>query len=71
MEKPNEGRVTWKKPVISAKEYAEFICRPSHMLEYRRLCIKFIPTVYPPEYCEAVKSEVIKIFKARKKNPQI
>lgn len=62
--------MTWKRPVLSAKAYAEFICIPTHMLEYRRSAIAFIATVYPPEYVEAVKAEVVKIFKARKKNPQ-
>lgn len=60
----------WKTPVLSAKDYAEFIARETHMLEYRRSAIEFIATVYPPDYVADVKAEVVKIFKARKKNPQ-
>lgn len=62
--------MTWKTPVLSAKDYAEFIARPSHLLEYRRSAVVFIEEIHAPEYVDAVKAELVKIFKARKKNPQ-
>lgn len=54
----------FKKPVLSAKDMAEFMLK--NPLEYRRRCLILFQEIHEPSYVEAVKRELIKQYKPKK-----
>jgi hypothetical protein len=58
--------MTYEKPILTAKEMAEFTMRPSHLLEYRRANLAHIEIVNGKEYADEVRKYCTEIFNKRK-----
>ncbi len=52
-------------PVLTAKQMAVYVASQPYK-DYRQKCIELFREIHGEEYAEAVKQEVIRIFKPKK-----
>jgi hypothetical protein len=57
--------MTYETPVLTAKEMAVYVA-DSPYKEYRQRCLELFKEIHGDEYAEAVKQEVMKIYKPKK-----
>ena len=59
--------MAYETPVLTAKEMAIYVA-DSPYKEYRQRCLELFKEIHGDEYAEAVKQEVMKIYKPKKGN---
>jgi len=59
--------VTYKTPVLTADQMAEFVAASPYK-DYRIKCIALFREIHGDEYADAVKNKVLVIFNGRNKN---
>ncbi|PPC85257.1 MAG: hypothetical protein CTY37_08570 [Methylotenera sp.] len=55
-----------EKPILSAKEMADFAMRPSHLKKYRQELLAHLEQIHDEKYVDEVKKIMMAIYKKRK-----